>query len=86
MHINPNYLRDGDYALTMKLFADGQRQETMVRIMRVNIRPRLSAKNPAYFQKWVAGHLRFDYEWEAIKSVVFADPGPVDRVGGITDS
>ena len=75
MQMDPNYLCNGDYTLTAKLFADGQGQETIERIMTLNIRPRVSANRPAYFQKWVAGHLRFDYEWEPIKGVATADPG-----------
>jgi lipopolysaccharide transport system ATP-binding protein len=86
MHIEPNYLRNGDYAVTVKLFADGQEQETMGRIIRLNIRPRLSAGDPAYFQRWATGHLRFDYEWESIRSVVVPDPSRVDHVSGMRDS
>ena len=67
--INPNHLRQGDYTLALKLFADGQRQDTIGQVLRLSIQPYLSADdNPAYIQKWVAGHMRFDYEWGAIES------------------
>lgn len=68
MHVDPNYLRGGDYILTLELFADGQRQEeTIDRVIRFNVRPSPSVDDPVYFQPWVAGHVRFDYAWEAIE-------------------
>jgi hypothetical protein len=68
MDINPNHLRQGDYTLALKLFADGQRQDTIGEVIRLSIQPYLSADdNPAYIHKWVAGHMRFDYEWGAIE-------------------
>jgi len=69
LEINPNHLRKGDYVLALKMFADHERQETIAHAIGLSIHPRLSAgDNPAYLQKWVAGYLRFDYEWGPIEN------------------
>lgn len=67
--LTPNHLRKGDYLLALKLFADGRRQDTISQVIRLTIQPYLSPDdNPAYLHDWVAGHIRFDYEWGAIES------------------
>jgi lipopolysaccharide transport system ATP-binding protein len=67
LHIRPNYLRNGNYTLALKLFSDGTRQDTIGQILRFNIKPYLSSgDNSAYRHRWVAGYMRFDYEWEPI--------------------
>lgn len=69
MYMNPNRLRRGDYTLSVKLFASGQRQDTIGPVTRLTIQPYLSSDdNPAYLHGWVAGHMRFDYEWGSIES------------------
>jgi hypothetical protein len=69
MNLNPNHLRKGDYLLALKLFADGQRQDTLGQVIKMTIQPYLSANdNPVYLQKWVAGHMRFDYQWSSVEN------------------
>jgi len=68
VYMEPNHLRHGDYSLGVKMFADGQRQDTIGGVARLNIQPYLSAHdNPAYLHKWVAGYMRFNYEWGSIQ-------------------
>ena len=68
INLNPNYLRNGDYTFALKLFAFGQRQDTIGDVLRMTVEPYLSpSDNQAYSQNWVAGYLRLDYEWSPIE-------------------
>lgn len=68
MNIDPNYLQAGSYALTLKMFADGIRQET-IEALRFTM-----AENNSYhgedgvYRRWIGGLLRLDYEWGQIES------------------
>jgi lipopolysaccharide transport system ATP-binding protein len=74
VHVNPNYLREGDYTLAAKMFAEGARQDTIDHIIRLTIQPYLSSDDdPVYLHKWVAGHLRLDYEWGSIEGKPIPD-------------
>jgi lipopolysaccharide transport system ATP-binding protein len=68
MHMDPNNLRQGDYIFAVKMFADGQRQDTIGPVIRLAIQPFSSSNdNPAYSHGWVAGYMRYDCEWESIQ-------------------
>jgi hypothetical protein len=68
MHIDPNYLRQGDYTFAVKMFAGGKRQDTIGPVIRLAIQPYSSSDdNPAYVHDWVAGYLRYDCNWDAIQ-------------------
>jgi lipopolysaccharide transport system ATP-binding protein len=68
MSIDPNYLRAGTYYLTLKMFAEGIRQETFVNAIQFSI-----AANDSYrgedglYKVWIGGLLRLDYEWGQIE-------------------
>ncbi|CAG1009105.1 MAG: ABC transporter ATP-binding protein [Anaerolinea sp.] len=67
MRIAPNYLRDGGYEISLKLFVDGIRQDTLSVITRFQMVSNLSADDTsAYLKKWVSGPLRFDYGWDPL--------------------
>ena len=66
--MNPNHFRQGEYTFGVKMFANGQRQDTIGPIIRFTIQPFTSADdNPAYAHGWVAGYMRYDCDWESIK-------------------
>ncbi len=68
MNMNPNYLRQGDYTIAVKMFAYGQRQDTIGPVIRLTIQPFLSSDdNPVYGYGWVAGYMRYDCHWESIQ-------------------
>lgn len=68
MTLHPNHLREGEYRLTLRLFADGQPQDRIVEAIAFSIQPSdFSVRNPTYFHKWVKGSMRFDYQWGTIE-------------------
>ncbi len=70
MHIRPNHLRRGDYTLALKLFADGRRHDRIRQMVKLRVEGYLSNRDDStYLQKWVAGYLRFDYDWTSITPV-----------------
>ena len=67
IRIEPNYLREGYYRVTLKMFADGIRQDTIADTIEFSIIRRLSRTDTAaYSQKWIHGRFRFDYDWGEI--------------------
>ncbi|MDL1911677.1 ABC transporter ATP-binding protein [Chloroflexi bacterium CFX6] len=69
VRIDPNYLRDGTYRVTLKLFADGIRQDTIADTIQFSVIKRLSADDSnAYSRSWIFGRFRFDYNWSEIRT------------------
>jgi lipopolysaccharide transport system ATP-binding protein len=68
-HLDPNYLRQGEFTFAVKMFAAGQRQDTIGPVIKVTIQPFSSSDdNLAYSHGWVAGYIRYDCEWESIQA------------------
>jgi lipopolysaccharide transport system ATP-binding protein len=68
MSIDPNYLRVGSYALILKMFADGVRQETMGDTLRFRITENKPCPDgDSKYKIWISGFFRFDYEWGKIE-------------------
>jgi hypothetical protein len=66
--INPNYLRAGVHYLTLKMFADGIRQETYANALQFNIIANNSYRGEdGMYKVWIGGLLRLDYEWGQIE-------------------
>ena len=64
MMITPNCLREGTYALFLKMFADGVRQDTIGDVLRFSItRCHQEGDMASYSQRWVAGPIRVQYPW-----------------------
>ena len=68
LRIDPNYLRHGVYAINLKLFANGQRQETIRQATSFTIIKEIMDNDDNIYQRWVNGPLRFDYEWQMVNS------------------
>lgn len=70
LRIDPNYLREGSYAIGLKLFTDGARQDDITETLRFDIVRYVAAnENGAHFARWVAGPLRFPYKWDEIQKI-----------------
>jgi lipopolysaccharide transport system ATP-binding protein len=69
LHMDPNNLRHGDYTFAVKMFADGQRQDTVGPVIRLAIQQHSrDDDNPAYGQGWVAGYIRYECQWDSIQA------------------
>jgi len=80
MHMDPNYLRQGEYIFAVKMFAGGERQATIGPVIKLSIQPFVSSDdNPAYGHGWVAGYMRYDCDWGSIQmeSTSQTRPAPV---------
>lgn len=67
--LSPNHLREGEYILTLKLFADGQRQDHVPDTLGLVIQHDASVvQNRSYFQLWVKGNMKYDYRWGEIQA------------------
>lgn len=68
--MDPLFLRGGFYRLTVKLFANGLRQDTVPEALEIRIVPRLARTDlNAYNQRWANGKFRFDYTWGDLSSI-----------------
>ena len=68
LKIDPNYLREGLYSISLKFFADGMRQEVLREVMRFSITRDVTAlETSASYQRWINGPLYFDYQWDNLK-------------------
>ncbi|MCI0627581.1 MAG: polysaccharide ABC transporter ATP-binding protein [Acidobacteria bacterium] len=62
--MDPIYLRGGYYRLTVKLFANGTRQDTAPEALEICVVSRLAPTDlSTYNQRWINGKFRFDYTW-----------------------
>ncbi len=70
LRIDPNYLREGSYTLSLKMFADGAKQEIVGDTLQFHIVRYVPAnENSAHFARWVAGPLWMPYEWEEVQRI-----------------
>jgi hypothetical protein len=68
MKLEPNYLRQGDYIIAVKMFSGGLRQDTIGPVIKLTIQPFLySDDNPAYGYGWVSGSMRYECNWGEIE-------------------
>lgn len=71
LELDPNFLRGGHYRIALKLFAEGERQETIPDAMMLDIASHVpSGETSAYLKKWVSGYFRFNYEWTDLEAVL----------------
>src|SRR6266511_759996 len=82
VRIDPNYLRRGAYAITLHLFADGQRQDPVREAVQFSIEGLLSVDDSIVWRrKWVVGRFRFEqYEWEPVSPTTSGIPEPLPEV------
>ena len=65
--LDPNYLRAGDYVISLEMFAAGLRQDRIPEAMRIKISSHIPTDaNRASFSKWVTGYLCLDYKWDGL--------------------
>ncbi len=70
LRIDPNYLRERSYILSLKLYADGVRQELIEDTLRLHIVRYIPAsENSAHFAHWVAGPLWMPYKWGEVQPI-----------------
>lgn len=68
LRMSQSFLREGEYSITLKLFADGTRQDTLGETLRFYVLRYVSADDDAaHFANWAAGVMRLPYEWQEIE-------------------
>lgn len=69
MRVDHNLLRPGNYAISIKMFLNGKRQDHLKDILSFTIvGGSLARQNLAYLQPWVSGYFNFEAEWTGIQS------------------
>lgn len=65
--INPNFMRGGDYELHPKAFENGIRYQGNPNVLHLTVVADQSNVGDPFLQKWVAGPMRFDYQFGEVK-------------------
>jgi lipopolysaccharide transport system ATP-binding protein len=67
MYLNPNYLREGNFTVTLKMFAKGERQDTLSNSINFSIiKSSSDQKNEGTYARWIAGLINLSYDWSEI--------------------
>jgi len=70
LRLDPNYLREGLYSLTLKLFAEGVRLDTLPSSTDFRVVSYIDPDaDSAHFAQWVAGPLFLPYHWQDIAGI-----------------
>ncbi len=73
LSIDPNYLKQGSYALVFVAFAQGARRDHIDSALQITIVPNPKQEEETYIQKWVAGPFHFDYKWSSFQKTPISD-------------